>query len=336
MTARQSIIESIERTLALTPGLASAEATLTLLLARQARGGLTTRRRSPGQRQADAAALLAHAQSPDVLLSLFERHGGDAQHHELLACLVQEMALRSIPVVGAVAEFWGARVAHAGHPLGWLPPVLLMQENVFPKFLPGYSPQVRSWAYYDPATVTVGAMRAPVEMSIAWTEVEVSAGEQARVQSAIASWPIESNGKIESRLFRADVPLLAEAVTDAAVLSLPLQCLEGAKAGDLWLVPYSVADALAALFSAAATGGAYNSGRGGAYGRLETWRSAGGLVGTTEGDSLGTVAALASRCAWFYFFAKSAWFYDVARDNGLMALRPDGRTLAVLAATDTD
>lgn len=28
--------------------------------------------------------------------------------------------------------------------------------------------------------------------------------------------------------------------------------------------------------------------------------------------------------------------YDVAWDIGLPALRPDGRTLAVLAATDTD
>ncbi|WP_425465579.1 DUF6183 family protein [Paenibacillus hemerocallicola] len=30
------------------------------------------------------------------------------------------------------------------------------------------------------------------------------------------------------------------------------------------------------------------------------------------------------------------WFRQVARDCGIAALRPVGRTLAVLAATDTD
>src|SRR5262249_39710491 len=53
------------------------------------------------------------------------------------------------------------------------------------------------------------------------------------------------------------------------------------------------------------------------------------------GDEVGVAAGLATRCQWACCDAASGWFYQVAWDVGLLAVRPDGRSLAVLAATDT-
>jgi hypothetical protein len=47
-------------------------------------------------------------------------------------------------------------------------------------------------------------------------------------------------------------------------------------------------------------------------------------------------AGLASRCLWVSWDAASEWYCQVAWDLGLLAVRPDGMSLAVLAATDTD
>ena len=55
-------------------------------------------------------------------------------------------------------------------------------------------------------------------------------------------------------------------------------------------------------------------------------------LGTSEDD----VAARAGECAWLTFDADTEWFHAVVWDLGIAALRPDGRTVAVLAGTDTD
>ena len=82
---------------------------------------------------------------------------------------------------------------------------------------------------------------------------------------------------------------------------------------------------MAILFGAAANGGAYDSGLGGAYGRAATWRSVRALAG---GSHVG--------CAWWIFDAANDWFQRVAWDLGVACLRPGGHVMAVLAATDTD
>ena len=48
------------------------------------------------------------------------------------------------------------------------------------------------------------------------------------------------------------------------------------------------------------------------------------------------MAELVRRCQWVSFTADSEWFYRVAWDLGLLAVRPDRMSLAVFAATDTD
>ncbi len=48
------------------------------------------------------------------------------------------------------------------------------------------------------------------------------------------------------------------------------------------------------------------------------------------------IKPLAERSRWFRVDTDSEWFYEVAWDIGLAAISPDGRRLAVLAATDSD
>ncbi len=336
LVVRQSVFDALERTLALTPGLSQTEAAWSLLTLGETQRLCLSLRRTLAQRQADTASLFAQAQPPDVLAALFARHGAEPQHLEMLACLAQEMVLRGTSIPDPTAEFWEHRVVDAEHPLARLPLRLLPPESAFRQFLPQHGPQTQSWSSPALPAEEIKPLPAPIEMSIRWMESELSAEEKANTEAAAANWEQESNGKLETRLFRADVVVPAEAVTDAQVLSLPLECLAGATKLDLWLVPYCAADAVAVLFSAASTGGAYNRGLGGAYGRLAAWRSAGALAGSDSSASVEDTAALAGACAWSFCIAKSEWFYDVAWDLGLLALRPDGRTLAVLAATDTD
>jgi hypothetical protein len=49
-----------------------------------------------------------------------------------------------------------------------------------------------------------------------------------------------------------------------------------------------------------------------------------------------TTARQARACDWFSFNAGTSWFEQVAWDIGLAAIRPGRRSLAILAATDTD
>jgi hypothetical protein len=90
------------------------------------------------------------------------------------------------------------------------------------------------------------------------------------------------------------------------------------------------------LFSAASSGGAYNSGCYGAYGRLAAFQSLSALVGARIDDEIDKVAHLANKCWWVSFTALSGWFNNIAWDFGLLVVRPDRKTIAVLAATDTD
>ena len=339
---RRSILDAVERILALTPTLACAEAALSVSLMRAKRGWPSARGRQ------DMASLFAQAQTPETLDALFERYGKDARHREMLARLTQEMVLRAVAASGATSAFWEGEVMASHHPLAWLPLTLLAEERSLPRYLPRNGPQGKSWATPSAQETApepklslehglfTAAETSPSAVRASWVVEDLHEGDVMRLRSAVANWEQESNGMIEARVLRADAAVAAGALTPAAVLSLPMECLAGASEADLWFVFYSVADALASLFAAACNGGAYNSGHGGAYGRLMVWRSAGALVGADEGASIGSVAALAGRCAWFSFSAKSAWFYEVAWDLGLMALRPDGRALAMLAATDTD
>jgi len=150
-----------------------------------------------------------------------------------------------------------------------------------------------------PEGIAVGATE------IEWPEAPVALG-------AHAGW------EAEARLFRLERAVAEEEFGAALLrgLGLPstasgLTGVQRAGAGDVWRT----------LFS-----GARMSMRG-AYGRLASWRSLAALSGV-QGKEF--------ECLWLCY--TSDWHLRVhaGMDAGIAALRPDRRTVAVLAATNSD
>jgi hypothetical protein len=165
----------------------------------------------------------------------------------------------------------------------------------------------------------------------------VTTGELSEALSAaVQNWADDSNGEIEARVFDLGVPVTAANIA-TALPALDLACLEpGTIPFRLAVFDVSARVAWWILFHAALDGSAYGRGRYGAFSRLLAWRSLAALVGAGEDAGPEEVAELAQRCSWYRFDAGSAWYTLVLWDIGLVAVRPDGRSLAVLAATDTD
>lgn len=331
---RTSLFGSLEWTLALTPGLACADAALRV--AKMIRRWTLTTQSKFYKNPQDVSPLLAQAQPVSVLNSLFERHSSDAAYQETLLRLVQEMVLRGTVITGSAADFWLQQAEASKHPLGWLPLTRQPLENDLSEYLPHYSPRSKSCSGMPAVEEGVGTLPAFVTLKAVWTEPGLALTDAERIRSAVHNWEAESNGQSEIRLFQSDRDVPAAAVTFSLLRSLPLECLAGASEADLTLGPVTATFVLSTLFSAACNGGAYNKGVGGACGRLTAWTSLGAMLGAPEGSSLEAIAEQAECCDWFSFLATGGWFYDVAWDVGLICLRPDRRTLLVLAATDTD
>jgi hypothetical protein len=263
--------------------------------------------RLPDSAARRVAEKLAQSQRERVLVSLL---AGDIPT-ELGACLLHEMILRR-KSVAPVADAWTARLA--GHPLADLPLHALPGETRVPLAHFGHGSQSADMPFgpgkEDPITspgTTPAASRetAPPELT-----------------AAVITWLTRSNGRAEAAVFALAAPLTPESVGVRTLTTLGLDCLAG---GGLALRRATLDDVVAILFGAAANGGAYDHGLGGAYGRAATWRSLTALAG---GSHVG--------CAWWIFEAANDWFQRVAWDLGVVCLRPGGHVMAVLAATDTD
>ncbi|MFG2692089.1 DUF6183 family protein [Kitasatospora sp. NPDC048407] len=313
----RSVFDRLVRLLAVTPGAENVRQALRLLAAAPRNG-------RNGDRL--AASLLASGHRPADLAAAFAGPASD----ELRACLVHELVLRgvdlsSIPRISA----WATAPHFTHHPLGALP----LTRSPLEAFaaLPGYSAQggchALPYGSLDSEQLTTRRTAAALPPATETTTPELTAA----LGRAVANWAEESNGRIEARVFEFATPLPVESVP-AALLTLGLDCLTDTKPSALSVSTCPPADAWRVLFAAASTGGAYNSGAHGAYGRLAAWQSAAALADTT----LPTAEARATACHWFGFDAPTPWFHDIAWDFGLATLTPDGRRLAVLAATDTD
>lgn len=272
-----------------------------------------------------AASLLASGQEARDLAAAFSGRAPE----ELRACLVHELVLRGVAVeeVPAIAR-WATSPHWRHHPLGWLP---LSRSDVEEHAgLPSYSAGGTGYSTpYGPAGRPAGGVAtARPAPGVVETTTEARSTLMA---SAVANWVDESNGRAEARTFASDAPVDADPAT---FLALGLECLDGAKV--LSVSPCPPAHAWRVLFAAASSGGAYNSGDHGAYGRLAAWQSMAGLSGAGDGAAAEEVEARVRECAWYAFDAATSWFEQVAWDIGLAATTPDGRGLAVLAATDTD
>ncbi|GCD96892.1 DUF6183 family protein [Embleya hyalina] len=277
------------------------------------------------------ASLLASGQDTRNLTVAFTSPAPE----ELRACLVHELVLRGVDVerMPGIAE-WATSPHWRGHPLGRLP--LTPSEMEAGADLPVHGDHGRNHTTpFGPpevsaSTETVAEARVPPAR-------ETTAPDTAAAMTrAVASWVEESNGRVEARVFELAEPV--EVVAVAQVLpTLGLDCLRGAGTDTAVSVAAGPpARAWRSLFVAAAGGGAYTFGSGGAYGRLAAWRSMVALAGCPEGAAVDEVRARVGECSWHVFGGDTPWFAQVAWDLGVIALGADRRRLAVLAATDSD
>ena len=275
------------------------------------------------------ASLLASSNEPKDLASAFTRGASE----ELRACLVHELVLRGVTVaeIPGISR-WVTSPHWSHHPLGRLP-VTLSDVEGRPD-LPSYSTRGSSHSMpYGPSNsremAVVSGARVPSAVE-GTTEAEATA-----MAKAVANWAEESNGRIEARAFDLADPL-DDALVPNVLLALRLESLNGvSKRSSFSVAVCPPAQAWQVLFAAASTGGAYNSGAYGAYGRLAAWQSLAGLSGVNEGAPVSEVEARVRECTWHGFEADTKWFERVAWDIGVVGLAPDRRRVAMLAATDT-
>jgi hypothetical protein len=253
-----------------------------------------------------AAAMLAQAHPAERL----------AATDELRACLAHELVLRDAAVTTSPPE---------GHPLAWLP--LTRSEIEAVADLPWYSGNGQSRPVLF-GSLGDGGQETTATRGQAATE---TTGDPDRMAAAVVNWADESNGQFEARSFELAEPF-DEELLPGTLRDLGLPCFDEAPRvqrcapGLVWRL----------LFAAAANGGAYNSGAGGAYGRLHAWQSLAALAGVADDAGFPQVEAAVRDCTWYRFDTSAPWFANVAWDIGVVALSPDGMRIAVLAATDTD
>ncbi|MFF8545041.1 DUF6183 family protein [Streptomyces werraensis] len=257
-----------------------------------------------------------------------------AASEELRACLLQELVLRGVTVAESPAiEAWATSSHWGYHPLAWLPLELSVIEETPP--LPSYSVGGASYSIpYGPQDgpgVALGSVT-PLPQVTETTTEEFSQAATA----AVANWAEESNGRSEAGMYELAEPVEAE-ILPGLLAALGLECLSGVGPR----TPFALSacrpeHAWRMLFAAASTGGAYNNGVYGAYGRLAAWRSLAALSGASTAAPVGEVERNIQECDWYSFGAATKWFERVAWDIGLVSVTPRARRIAVLAATDTD
>ncbi|MFE3687513.1 DUF6183 family protein [Streptomyces sp. NPDC059095] len=291
--------------------------------------------RDRGERR--LASLVAHGQHAEhIERVLFDTSSESAHSQNFLACLIQELVLSSVvieqyPKVISFAE----RLISERHPLGVLPLRLLPEEEVLrrpPDAAPDWT-----WAV-PPGSTTVNLPQEllpgsdhELDIEIAETSVPESANAMA---AAVNHWRTQSNGRVVAQDFWTADPIAREQFPDI-FKQLPLAPwnFEPSQAR---LYPSTLDLTLRTLLSAATLGPAYGPGLYGAYGRLATWQSLGGLTGCPADTPVTHIAEVARGAYWFRTDIKSAWFYEVAWDLSVAVLRPGGQEIAFLAATDTD
>lgn len=329
------VADHVEDQLALTTGDEAVEALFALAL--ESRERSVTVPRSQDLRVRAFGSRLGYGQTTQVFLAALERHGESAAHRELLACWMQEVVLRGTSLEHSTrAKKLRDVLLQAKHPLGGLPLVLLETEHEVPSYMPLYGDKGlgRAIDALTSGVISIRSIPPPADggpVAIKVVEDRVLAG---RLAAAVAPWGEGKNGKIEAKVFTLSRNLQASNLGRVFLNSLELESLAGASRVD---VSRTTAEGVfGPLFSAASNGGAYSSGVGGAYGRLAAWTSFGALVGAKADADAPTIHSLASRSAFLVFRAQGPWFHDVAWDLGVVALRPDGLSAAVVAATDNE
>lgn len=335
----EAVADHVEEVLALTPGEGHVDALFSLLAKDRVRS--VQRPRALELRVRAFASRLAHGQSKDALLAAVKRAGDKKESVEILACWMHETVLRGTMLDREEAALaFQAKLAAQGHPLGHLPLSLLDAESEAPTYMPMYGANAISKAVQrlESGPTSTRTMPPPGEHgSPRATRIEDAALEQ-RLSEAVGPWTKSagSNGKAEAKVFRLDPPLGGASPGRWLLRALPLDCMEGA--GEGLHAERCTADAVwGALFAAAANGGAYSSGLGGAYGRRAAWTSLAALVDAPADASPHDIDTRAAASRFLVFGAQAgSWWNDIAWDIGALAVRDGGASVAVLAATDAD
>ncbi len=286
-----------------------------------------------GTRPRMIASRLGYGQTTAALLAALE--SASAEHREILACWMHEVVLRGTALTAEpVAVHFRAQLAEARHPLAVLPLALVDLEREVPSYMPLYGDAGLGRAI---DTLTSGPMTArTVPPPADGDEIKPRRIDDPatieRLGAAVRPWTDGPSGKIEAHVFEIAPPISGHALGSWLVRSLALASVTAAPRVECMRTgPEGV---FGPLFAAASNGGASTTGLGGAYGRLAAWTSLGALA-AASGD-LDAVATAARGCTYLTFRAPGPWFHDIAWDLGLLALRADGRSAAVLAATDAE
>ncbi|WP_066953547.1 DUF6183 family protein [Streptomyces lushanensis] len=286
------------------------------------------------------ALFVAHGHRIEgIARSVFSRECESVHSHEFSACLLHELVLVSAEVeeYPTLRSFSETLVA-GGHPLAALPLSLLPEERGLRR-PPGAADD---WTWTVPPT-PLESFDAPELYTTPSTHQRVAGIEMAEVGvpasaevmgTAVQHWCTQSNGKIAAQEFWSPDPVTEEDFP-AAFKLLPLIPWPADQA-PARLYPSTPESVLRVLLTAAVRGPAYGSGLYGAYGRLATWRSLGGLTGARANAPIAHTAELMRQTHWFRVDTAATWFYEVAWDLAIAALRSGGQEIAVLAATDTD
>lgn len=319
---RRSIWQRIIELLALSPGRANIE-TLCRIYEVAPAPNHTPPWPKPN-RARSFASILAQEQEVGELLALGEWAGDIPKHRELVACCAQELVTRGRAGEKDFDEATATRALLETHPLGVLPLRLLETEQSFPGLLPHYRASGMSHGF--------GGASALSTMGNGQARTIRRLEENVELLHAVRNWSEESNGLLDAGAFGLE-PSLEVGDFGARVLrDSGLDATADVQAPRL----ITFASALEILFSAACAGGAYNAGERGAWGRLATWRSVGALVGLDDAASIEKINEEALSCAWLDFAGQGDWFNNIAWDVGIACLRRDGKSLAIVAATDTD
>jgi len=288
--------------------------------------------------RAQAASRAAQTTAPESLLSTYEH--AEVSDLQMLACLVQELVLRRVDVAGTAAErFWNTRVI--GHPLAHLPLTLMSTEAYVDECVQAYvDPDAPAPARPSIVDIGLDVPRWPGgELDV--SSIETSPDDALRLTGVFDDWKDGSNGRTDCAQFVASTDIDVDRLSIEAIASLPAACLKDFlnhidRTDILYLTdrPMKIISPpwmYMTLLSAATRGGAYTYGFPSSYGRLAVWQSITALVGLPADTPIADVDAAVHRCQWISFTALSSWFYDVAWDVGLVCVREDRRTIAVLA-----
>ncbi|MER5467165.1 DUF6183 family protein [Streptomyces sp. NPDC002685] len=279
-----------------------------------------------------AAEVLACARTPRELDAVFadgRGEDGEGGAEELRNCLVNELVLRGADLADLpTASRWAASAHRARHPLAWLPHALHSFEEeaeAISHSADGSAGCATSRSFFRTRSIEVPAAQLPAPRA-----VEVTTRPLTRaLRTAVNTWEGEPNFRIEARVFEFAATLYPPYVP-SVLASLDLACLEGLDPQEKWVKTCEPGELWARLFWISANAGTREEG---AYGRLAAWRTLAALCGAPDGASADEVGERAEACHWFTFDAATDWFSQGVSGLAVATLTPDGRRLAVLAAT---